>query len=683
MKKISISLRFMAIATSVIMFSACAEDKEIEGTKGVSEMITFCTKTPDEQYATRSVDSHSFGEKIHSMVYDKEDSTPYSVDVYKDDYHNKDLNIITRSAVSDLTSNGFSVMASAYPNNQTYATNACGNYFYNVTAKPNLPLAYYWPTTDYKLSFYAIYPKSPAGLTKPNKTQTGKPIYIYQVPNNNMISNMLMSADTTDVNGGGQEPIELRFKYRLAKVTFCITNNSARTGTYYDNELTLRGIPTKAKLCGGAWYDLEKGTGYIKQTFMTSHSFVEPNESESFTFYTIPCIVPDTARFSFGRRPLVGSNEKSEHWDVDISGITWEAGKSYTYNIIINPGNIIIEKTSEITDWIDNRLLTPLTFVALENGTFSFSKAGLSYSLDNGVTWTALAANANTPTVTAGNKIMWKNNTALTPSSSDGIGTFSATGDFDVMGNIMSIYGGHDNFPTQTIINKDYYFNSLFNSNYRIRNVSNLTLPATTLSEGCYSYMFYHCWNLITAPNELPATTLEVSCYESMFDDCRALTNTPELPATTLADYCYLDMFSWCETLTTAPELPATTLAEGCYWDMFYHCISLTTAPELPATTLADNCYNSMFQDCISLTTAPELPATTLAYQCYDCLFLGCINLNYIKAAFTTTPTNTYTLNWVKNVSSSGTFHKNAAATWNETGDNAVPSDWTIVTYTP
>jgi hypothetical protein len=63
-------------------------------------------------------------------------------------------------------------------------------------------------------------------------------------------------------------------------------------------------------------------------------------------------------------------------------------------------------------------------------------------------------------------------------------------------------------------------------------------------------------------------------------------------------------------------------------------------------------------------------------------MFLGCTRLNYIKAMFTTTPSATYTSNWVLNVSSTGTFVKNSAATWNVSGVNGVPSGWTIETAT-
>ena len=61
-------------------------------------------------------------------------------------------------------------------------------------------------------------------------------------------------------------------------------------------------------------------------------------------------------------------------------------------------------------------------------------------------------------------------------------------------------------------------------------------------------------------------------------------------------------------------------------------------------------------------------------------MFLGCTSLNYIKAMFTTTPSTTYTANWVNGVSATGTFVKNSAASWTTTGNNGIPNGWTVQT---
>lgn len=120
----------------------------------------------------------------------------------------------------------------------------------------------------------------------------------------------------------------------------------------------------------------------------------------------------------------------------------------------------------------------------------------------------------------------------------------------------------------------------------------------------------------------------------------------------------------------------------NCYQSMFEGCASLIAAPALPATTLMSSCYDRMFQDCTSLTTAPVLPATKLVSGCYDRMFSGCTNLNYVKAMFTTTPSTNYTSYWLSGVSPTGTFVKNASATWNLTGSSGIPDGWTIETIT-
>ena len=196
-----------------------------------------------------------------------------------------------------------------------------------------------------------------------------------------------------------------------------------------------------------------------------------------------------------------------------------------------------------------------LTFVAKEDGTFKLSGNTVQYSLDNGETWTTLASNTDTQTVTAGNKIMWK--ATLTPSSSYpsfGIGTFSSAGNFNIEGNPMSLLYG-DNFVGQTdLTNKSHAFNNLFYNCSKLINAKNLSLPATALTISCYRYMFQDCTSLTTAP-ELPATTLKNNCYEGMFRGCTNLTAAPVLPAITLAEYCYYSMFQDCTNLTAAPEL--------------------------------------------------------------------------------------------------------------------------------
>lgn len=299
-----------------------------------------------------------------------------------------------------------------------------------------------------------------------------------------------------------------------------------------------------------------------------------------------------------------------------------------------------------------------LTFIAYEDETFKFVGSStantVSYSLDNGNTWVSLADNTDTPTVTAGNKIIWKAS-GLTPTSTKGIGTFFSSGRFYILGNIMSLVSG-DSFANATTI-----ANNQFVDLFKETNNGN---PTGALSAE----------HLI-----LPATTLASSCYADMLSGCNSLTGTPTLPATTLAYGCYDGMFVGCTSLTTAPVLPATTLARNCYSSMFYGCTSLTTAPMLPATTLANGCYQLMFHSCTSLTTAPELPVTNLVDYCYSGMFAGCTSLNYIKCLATDISAENCTDDWVDGVSSSGTFVKNSSMNDWSSGMDGIPTGWSVI----
>ena len=200
------------------------------------------------------------------------------------------------------------------------------------------------------------------------------------------------------------------------------------------------------------------------------------------------------------------------------------------------------------------------------------------------------------------------------------------------------------------------------------------------------SFIFYlkaygNIMSLIYGDDFIGQTSLIVpKAFENCFSYCPGLFDISNLvlPATTLSEACYSNMFNNCSFLE-APALPATTLAKRCYRYMFMGCASLTTAPELPATTLADSCYEYMFGGCTSLTTAPELPANRLKERCYDGMFSGCTSLMYIKCLATTNFSASFAIyEWLQDVSPVGIFVKASGVTW-PTGPSGIPSGWTVV----
>ena len=278
---------------------------------------------------------------------------------------------------------------------------------------------------------------------------------------------------------------------------------------------------------------------------------------------------------------------------------------------------------------------------------------------------------------------------------------FVFTGMVNVSGDIVALNNG-------SVEMVDYHYTKLFYNATGLIDASGLIFPKSRSSR-CYQSMFEGCSNLKKAPGILPAMALFTASYSSMFKNCSSLLNAPELPCKGLYPYSYQEMFSGCTSLTKAPELPAKSLDSGCYQNMFEGCTSLVGVPEiLPATTLRDSCYQGMFSGCTALTKAPDLPATTLRDSCYQGMFSGCTaltkapdlpalilsvdsyaymfnrcaKLNYVKALFTDKSAGSCTEGWLDGVSSSGTFVKNAAATWNVVGASGVPEGWTVQTVT-
>ena len=112
--------------------------------------------------------------------------------------------------------------------------------------------------------------------------------------------------------------------------------------------------------------------------------------------------------------------------------------------------------------------------------------------------------------IAANQKIYLRNTAGLGISSS----TRSATKiisaiqnvSYNVGGNIETIYNyTSDNNMTS------YFAYYLFNEDTHIINAGSLILPATSLANYCYSYMFRGCTSLTTAPT-LPATSLADYC---------------------------------------------------------------------------------------------------------------------------------------------------------------------------
>ena len=316
-----------------------------------------------------------------------------------------------------------------------------------------------------------------------------------------------------------------------------------------------------------------------------------------------------------------------------------------------------------------------LTFVPLEECTFR-SESYCYYSLDCGLNWERFSSAV---TVSAGQKMIVKENEPTSDPSWITSPRFSATGRFKLQGNVMSMMYG-DNFVGKTSFPYPHTsFYHTFSGCTSLVDAENLVLPATGLTDYCYDAMFQDCTSLVKAPRELPATTMKQSCYGRMFAGCTSLTTTPAIYGTRLATNCYERMFLNCTSLvnpTNSLTFYSDSNANYCFSAMFSGCTSLTSIPRLGAST-NNYMYDRAFYGCTSLTGV-TLPFTSIAngnvYQMFD----GCTNLRYVSCPATYIGSSSDTYNWLNNVASSGTFIKSSLSFdgW-QSGPSGIPYGWT------
>lgn len=122
--------------------------------------------------------------------------------------------------------------------------------------------------------------------------------------------------------------------------------------------------------------------------------------------------------------------------------------------------------------------------------------------------------------------------------------------------------------------------------------------------------------------------------------------------------------------------------ADYAFYRLFRYCSGLKSVPRLPSKVLKDWCYASMFESCTDIVESPLLPALDLSrnsYQ-YNTMFDGCTNLRKITMLATSVYYNSLS-NWVRGVAATGVFVKNPAMTTLPTGNNGIPSGWTVEDY--
>ena len=279
---------------------------------------------------------------------------------------------------------------------------------------------------------------------------------------------------------------------------------------------------------------------------------------------------------------LYFSTDESAETPLVVKTASLEAGKSYTYNLIVGKNKVTIGGVT-VAEWGTDKIkggkaeeyIPYVTFTAEKAQKFMMTEhegykiSELEYSVNNG-DWTTLE---------------------------------SGTG--------VTFGGSNGNLR-------------LRGKNLKGTQYSTITFTDSNVPVACTGDIR----TLLDWDNYTTVNT-ENAIFIKLFENCSVLTSAPELPATSLAYNCYLGMFSGCTNLKSAPKLPAPTLTTCCYSCMFSGCTNLKTAPKLPAKFSGIDCYDSMFSGCTNLKSA-ELSIEFLKRGCCSQMFYDCTNLSSV-----------------------------------------------------
>jgi hypothetical protein len=246
------------------------------------------------------------------------------------------------------SSSSFGVRASVYGAASSYTSAGCGSYFYNESITAGLPTEFFWPTSSYKVSFFAHYPYNNAAFTVQSAANTvGAPTYAYTVPS--AIANQVdvMTGQNVNILGGGSSPVALTMKHRCSAINFSVTNNRSSSITL--NSVSIEGVKYSGTLNEETWTLTSAVNSSSSNPFILSYgSSIAAGATANVTgttniFLMLPQTLPATAKIK-----LVVDNEELE---ATITG-TWVAGRQYNYSLVVkNNVIVVVDEESDIEDW--------------------------------------------------------------------------------------------------------------------------------------------------------------------------------------------------------------------------------------------------------------------------------------------------------------------------------------------
>lgn len=248
----------------------------------------------------------------------------------------------------------YGVSASWYPNDRTYTTASCGSYFFNVTidaADGNS--GYYWPGTDYRLSFFAYYPCDNANVTIISAEQDlGMPKYRYNIPSDVSEQVDFLTCNVLDHIGLSRTPVPLAFNHKCAEIRFEAYNKSSDKITL--KSISVVGMKYKGILFNENWVLDDDVNSETENPFLYAPSIeLEPGDTKDITgtenhFIVLPQTVTEGTNIMVIKTEERGEEHRYSY--ILPQDIVFSEGKSYKYKLTLGPSELIVNPVN-IVQW--------------------------------------------------------------------------------------------------------------------------------------------------------------------------------------------------------------------------------------------------------------------------------------------------------------------------------------------
>lgn len=259
-----------------------------------------------------------------------------------------------RATAGSITEYG--VSCAIYPTNGSYTSVGCGSYFFNERIDNSTGnCKYFWPGANYLTAFYGYYPYGNSNVTLQSSANSiGKPVYAYTAPTTIADHVDFMTAEVLNESGERHaDPLLLTFGHRCSDIRFIVTNSTGDAITV--NSVSMYGVKYSGTFNGSWTLNNTVNTSSSHTFTLTPNMVVADEETGDITGTTNHFIIPPQTVNS-GTEIFNFVIDDEPHEFVLESNATFEQGKSYTFNIIMDSKLSIL---TVVTPWTEN-IVEPL-----------------------------------------------------------------------------------------------------------------------------------------------------------------------------------------------------------------------------------------------------------------------------------------------------------------------------------